>query len=224
MSAFSTLTNKPWLDGGETATGAASRQRAIGTGLWFLIAVISSMFLLFMVALIMRTQLGDWQPLTEKPWQPLFDTSVLWRNTSYLIASSVLLQVAWLCIGRAELLAKALMIAGAVTALLFLNGQLQVWQLFEARDYGVRSTVAASFFYLLTGLHGVHLAIGLAFWPRSSWQLWRGSPEQARQGLSLLLRYWHFLLLLWLVLFALLTSTPQTYKALAALCGVQIEP
>jgi cytochrome c oxidase subunit 3 len=33
--------------------------------------------------------------------------------------------------------------------------------------------------------------------------------------------YWHYLLALWLLLFALLTSTPQTYEAIAAFCGLR---
>jgi len=33
--------------------------------------------------------------------------------------------------------------------------------------------------------------------------------------------YWHYLLGLWLVLFALLTSTPETYQAIAAFCGLR---
>jgi cytochrome c oxidase subunit 3 len=33
--------------------------------------------------------------------------------------------------------------------------------------------------------------------------------------------YWHYLLGLWFVLFALLTSTPQTYETIARLCGLR---
>ncbi|MFT5671108.1 MAG: cytochrome c oxidase subunit 3, partial [Glaciecola sp.] len=31
--------------------------------------------------------------------------------------------------------------------------------------------------------------------------------------------YWHFLFVIWLLLFALLTSSPETYKTIAQLCG-----
>ena len=37
--------------------------------------------------------------------------------------------------------------------------------------------------------------------------------------LQLCTTYWHFLLGVWLVLFALLTSPPETINALAAMCG-----
>jgi len=31
--------------------------------------------------------------------------------------------------------------------------------------------------------------------------------------------YWHFLLLVWVLLFALLSSSPGTYAAIAEFCG-----
>ncbi|GAA5188410.1 cytochrome c oxidase subunit 3 [Ferrimonas gelatinilytica] len=220
---MSILTEKPWLaqEMGAWPDNECRYRRQL-TGLRFLLAVIGSMFLLFMVAMIMRTQLGDWQPLTEQPWQPLFDTGPLWRNTACLLASSVLVQVAYFSVRPAPVLAQGLMVFGAASALLFLYGQWELWELFSARQFGVQSSVSASFFYLLTGLHGLHLLVGLLFWPRSFVALWRGKSQLARERLALMLTYWHFLALIWLALFALLTSTPQTYRALAALCGVSV--
>ncbi|GAA4899461.1 cytochrome c oxidase subunit 3 [Ferrimonas pelagia] len=225
MKAVQTLAQKPWQAGVVDAPPSAfNRFDAMRTGLKFMIAVITSMFMLFMVAMVMRSQLGDWQPLTEQPWQPLFETSRIWQNTWWLLASSLLMQGAYWSCTRGALLARGLLLAGAFTAVAFLFGQYQLWQDFVVRGLGVQSSVAVSFFYLLTGLHALHLLVGLLFWPRSARALWHGQPQVARQHLSLLLMYWHFLMLLWLVLFALLTSTPATYKALAALCGVDVTP
>ncbi|MNN99150.1 hypothetical protein D3C81_2187220 [compost metagenome] len=47
------------------------------------------------------------------------------------------------------------------------------------------------------------------------------SPARLRSGIELCAIYWHYLLGLWLVLFALLTSTPETYQAIAAFCGLR---
>ena len=46
-----------------------------------------------------------------------------------------------------------------------------------------------------------------------------GDPASLSGPLQLCASYWHFLLGVWLVLFALLTSRPETINALAALCG-----
>ncbi len=218
---MSALTEKPWLTPGGAVTPDRP-QNPLRTGVHLMFAVISSLFLLFFLAMIIRSQVGDWQPLTEAPWQPLFDPVPLWRNTVFLVMSSVLLHMAVVS-GRANaaiLLRGSLLLSG-LAALAFLLGQWQVWSLFSQRGYGVSSTPAASFFYLLTGLHGAHLGVGLAIWGRLLPGLWRGQGRDAVARLGLLAQYWHFLLGLWLVLFALLTSTPETYRALAALCGVQ---
>ena len=49
---------------------------------------------------------------------------------------------------------------------------------------------------------------GLLVWARASWRAWRGM-EVARIKLSVELctTYWHYLLLVWFVMFALLLST-----------------
>ncbi|MBW3139152.1 cytochrome c oxidase subunit 3 [Ferrimonas balearica] len=218
---MATLTEKPWLSPG-VPSSSRSPARALRTGVYFLFGVITSMFMLFFLAMIIRSQLGDWQPLTEAPWQPLFDSMPLWRNTAYLLMSSLLLHGALLS-GRhhAEVLLKGCLVLAGLAALAFLFGQWQVWQSFASRGYGVNSTPAASFFFLLTGLHAAHLLVGLAIWGGALPRLWRHASATTLNRLTLLAQYWHFLLALWLVLFALLTSSPATYQALAALCGVQ---
>ncbi|MBY6185662.1 cytochrome c oxidase subunit 3 [Marinobacter hydrocarbonoclasticus] len=218
---MSTLTEKPWLTPG--LSGSAPRpEKALRTGVYFLFGVMTSLFMLFFLAMIIRSQIGDWQPLTEAPWQPLFDSAPLWRNTGFLVMSSLLLHTALVAgrAGGAILLRGCLVLSGAA-ALAFLLGQWDLWQTFVSRGYGVNSTPAASFFYLLTGLHGAHLLMGLAIWGRTLPRLWRQASAPALARLNLLAQYWHFLLGLWLVLFALLTSSPETYQALAALCGVK---
>ena len=49
------------------------RSASAKTGLRFLMAAISSMFFLFFVSYIMRSQISDWEALAQ-PWQPLADS------------------------------------------------------------------------------------------------------------------------------------------------------
>ena len=115
---------------------------------------------------------------------------------------------------------------GGLCALAFLAGQLWVWQVLTASGYGVAANPANSFFYLLTGLHGLHLLGGLVAWAGTWAGELRGGPTpRANTGrqlhVLLLARYWHFLLALWLLLFALLASPPESLAALAELCGLR---
>jgi cytochrome c oxidase subunit 3 len=73
---------------------------------------------------------------------------------------------------------------------------------------------AYSFFVLLTSLHGLHLIGGLVVLSRTALRLFRGvDPSNVvalgrlRLSVQLCTTYWHWLLLIWLGVFALLLST-----------------
>ena len=70
------------------------------------------------------------------------------------------------------------------------------------------SNPANAFYYLMTGLHALHLLGGLWVWSKSSIKLLSGSEaKDIKLSVELCTVYWHFLLLVWLVLFALLSNT-----------------
>jgi len=106
--------------------------------------------------------------------------------------------------GRIECVQKALF-AGGVLAFAFLAGQLVAWRELDAAGYFLASNPANSFFYLLTALHGLHVAGGLVALGRATVKVRRGlNVDQVRLSVELCAIYWHFLLFVWLVLFALL--------------------
>ncbi|MBT8766983.1 cytochrome c oxidase subunit 3 [Metapseudomonas boanensis] len=198
------------------------RRNTAKVGLRVFLAVVTSLFFLFLIAFIARSQVSDWQPLTA-PLAPLAHPWILWLNTLLLACGSISLQWARVAARRNDdgstLLGFAL---GGVFAMAFLAGQLWVWQQFIAWGYPVSSNPANSFFYLLTGLHGLHLLGGLVAWGWTVIRLLRRTPlEKLGSGIELCATYWHYLLALWVVLFALLTSTPETYQAIAAFCGLR---
>jgi cytochrome c oxidase subunit 3 len=99
------------------------------------------------------------------------------------------------------------LLVGGMSAVIFLVGQLLAWQQLNVAGYFVASNPANSFFYLITAAHGLHLMGGLVALGRTTAKVWRGG-EVARMRLSVELCaiYWHFLLLVWLVLLGLLTG------------------
>ena len=142
-------------------------------------------------------------------WTPLAEPSQLWLNTGLLVISSVLFQ--W-----ARNIAKAgekknlitAFVGGGVFALLFIAGQMLTWESLQAAGFFMTSNPANSFFYLLTGLHIAHLLGGLWVWSKSSIRLLSGKePEEVRLSIELCTLYWHFLLIVWLVMFAMLSNT-----------------
>lgn len=199
--------------------GRASERRA-KTGLYVLLAVMSSLFFLFILAFMLRSQYADWQALTA-PLQPLADPWQLWINTGLLIASSIALQ--WASVAARQRQSRAMLqglLLGGAFAVAFLVGQLWIWQLLSNQGYVVAGNPANSFFYLLTGIHGLHLLGGLVAWSRTMGKARRrGTQQQLGASVALCAIYWHFLLVVWLVLLVFLTSTPETFAAIAEFCG-----
>ena len=196
------LMAKPWLEVGTIGdvpdTGASSLPAAtIGLGVF--LAVVSSLFALFISAYFMRMQVADWAEIPAP--------KLLWFNTGVLILSSVALQYTHVAArrGRMEDVRDGL-IAGGLFAVAFLLGQLLAWQQLNAAGYFLAANPANTFFYLFTGLHGLHLLGGLVALGWTTGKVWRGVElNQVRLSVQLCAVYWHFLLALWLVLFSLLT-------------------
>jgi cytochrome c oxidase subunit III len=62
---------------------------------------------------------------------------------------------------------------------------------------------------VLTAVHGLHLLGGLFVWARTLVRMAPKRPEpiDVRLSIELCTVYWHYLLFVWLALFALLIST-----------------
>ena len=115
---------------------------------------------------------------------------------------------------------EALVLLASLCSIFFVLGQIIVWQQLSQAGFYVYSDPANSYFYLYTGLHGLHLLGGLVALFLVSYQFFQQKkPLNVSKNLSLCALYWHYLLLIWLFLFALLTATPDTYKTIALICG-----
>ena len=91
---------------------------------------------------------------------------------------------------------------------IFLIWQYFVWRQLWSLGYFVDSNPSNSFFYLITGLHALHLAGGLIALLRASFRLWQGTDAaKIRMSVELCTVYWHFLLLVGLGMFGLLLVT-----------------
>ena len=206
------LTAKPWLEVGAIGevpdTGGASPLPAALIGLGVFLAVVSSLFVLFISAYVMRMQVEDW---AEMP-----TPNVLWFNTGVLILSSVALQYAYVAARRRRMEGvREGLIAGGLFAVTFLVGQLFAWQQLNAAGYFLAANPANSFFYVFTGLHGLHLLGGLAALALTVDKVRRGLElGQVRLSVKLCAVYWHFLLVLWFVLFTLLTPWVGDFAAI----------
>lgn len=199
-----TVNVKPWLEQRPIeivhGDGALSLP-SVKVGLGVFLAVATSLFALLISAYHMRMVGEDWTRLAVP--------RVLWLNTAVLILASVAMQRTRVAARRGQLdRVKSGLIAGGALSFSFLAGQLWAWQQMDASGYFLTANPAYSFFYLLTALHGLHLLGGLWVWGRTTAKVLHGvEVGKVRLSVELCTVYWHYLLLVWLVLFAVLLHT-----------------
>jgi cytochrome c oxidase subunit 3 len=185
---------------------------AASVGLWVFMGVATTLFSLFITAYVMRMSSSDAMALAL-PWQ-------LWLSSALLVAGSATLQHAGAAARSARpALTRRLLLAGGICALAFLAVQLWAWQVLLAAQVMPAGNPAGSFFYLLTAMHGLHVLGGLVGWAWTAGTAWRPAIALAEVAwrIALLARYWHFMLAVWVVLFATLGwLTPEVARFI---CG-----
>jgi len=212
------LTVKPWAVGqskvDDLRAGRTTPPAARKLALRVFLAVVAVLFTLLVTAYGGRMAYEDWRPAPQ--------VSLLWANTLVLILSSVALQWAQYSVRRGRMDAmRAGLLAGGAFTVVFLFGQILAWRQLATMVYFEVTNPAIAFFYLITGLHGLHLVGGLVAWGRTVSRVWGDfDVAKVRQSVELCTVYWHFLLLVWLVLFGLL-FTGNNLDLLLKLCGIR---
>ena len=206
LNIFKLLSQKPW----EASQAAIDNQHDGKTldlskaklGVRTIMVVSTVIFSLFVVSYSDRMLVHDWRSLSE-PW-------LLWINTSILILTSFVFHKTKIFFDRNnfEKTKNSLLLVGFLS-FAFITGQLLVWQHFINIGQYASTNPANAFFYLFTALHGLHLLGGLFFWGRATTKIFSEnfSVSKAKQSIELCATYWHFLLIVWLILFGLMVAT-----------------
>lgn len=200
------LGSKPWLQT-DVAGGLPGPEPSLlpeaKVGLGIFLTVAGVLLAMLVSSYLMRMDMEDWRPL---PWPRL-----LWFNTGVLVLSSIALHVALVAARRDDMTGVRIgLLAGGITAVIFLVGQILAWRQLFAAGYRLSTNPADAFFYLLTAAHGLHVLGGLVALGRTAMRLsQRHVTEPLRLSIGLCATYWHFLLLAWVILFALLAYSPS---------------
>jgi len=206
LNIFKLLSEKPWEDSQKAIdnqhdgkTLALSKAKL---GVRTIMVVSTVIFSLFIVSYSDRMLVHDWRSLSE-PW-------LLWINTIILIFTSFVFHKAKVLSDKNELEKSKnyLLLVGFLT-FVFITGQLLVWQHYINLGHYVSTNPANAFFYLFTALHGLHILGGLFFWGRATTKLFTKNYNvlKTRQAIELCAIYWHFLLIVWMILFGLMIAT-----------------
>jgi cytochrome c oxidase subunit 3 len=215
--------------GGDDGAGGSgpdygARLRRARLGLICGIATVSMVFISLTSAYIVRQGLPTFDDASSKYIRDWGEVHLPWLllaiNTALLGMSSVSMEAARRSVARQAALAPVQSIPGVslgkerrypwlgITVVLgagFLIGQWLAWGELHNRGFYISTNPSSSFVYLLTGTHAVHLAGGIValLWAAIT-SLLRRPIEARRIVIDIAAWYWHFMLVLWVYVFALL--------------------
>lgn len=183
-----------------TAHGVAHHDHRIAGIIVFLIAESMIFVGLFTAYLAFRAVSPVWPP-EGTPERELLLPGI---NTIILISSSFVIHQADTAVKNNDV--GKLRFWFAVTALMgaiFLAGQLYEYNHLE---FGLKTNLFASTFYVLTGFHGLHVTFGLLLILGVLWRSLKPNhySSESHFGVEAAELYWHFVDVVWIVLFLLL--------------------
>lgn len=151
--------------------------------------------------LVVRSRAVTWPP----PGMPRLPSG-LWVSTAIILASSFFVQRALSAArrGGGEAIFRNLLIT-TVLGLAFLVSQAINWQTLIATHITAGVHLYAFTFFTLTGLHAAHVVGGIIPLVAVTMRAKRGTYSSTfHPGVYYCAAYWHFLDLVWLVMFCLL--------------------
>lgn len=175
-------------------------QLGVAVGLLSITAFFTALILVYALLFSAQTR-------TERvsiPWS-------LWLSTGLLLASSMTLEMARYSLRRAKLVEyQGRVLATTLLGAGFLASQIYSWWNLAEQGVYMRSNPHGSVFYVFTGAHGLHLFSGLlcVLYLLHRSRLLTEDAEQDlrrhRKTAGAVALYWHFMDVLWIVLFTLL--------------------
>ncbi len=180
--------------------GHASHPSYTLTGFIIFLCSESVIFLAFFAAYALLKS-------TATSWLPPGVEGLEWRTplqfTVVLVSSSGTIAVAEHFLGQKRLwVFRAFLLLTMAMGCVFLYGQASEW---SGLSFGFTSGTFGGLFYLLTGFHGLHVATGIllmglmlgrSFYP--------GNYANGEQGVIAVSLFWHFVDVIWVLLFLLL--------------------
>jgi cytochrome c oxidase subunit 3 len=164
-----------------------------------LIAICASIFAFF-TALVIAYQ---WRSHMPPFWTPIRLPKTLLLSTGLILASSATFETGRRLFRRGNWrTASKLLLATAVLGAAFLAAQLTAWRQLVAQGAFLAQNPHSTFFYLFTGLHGVHLLGGMI-----AMLVVLLGRRKRRELVDVVCFYWHFLGVLWIALYIVLLAS-----------------
>ncbi len=170
------------------------------TSYFGMLIALGSFSMLFIALLasygILRVRSGIWMSNTIET-MPL---TLAWVNTIVILISSITLFMASKANERENKIVTLNQIyTTIIIGLVFLSLQIILWNVLINDDFTITSHQAGSVFYMLSGLHGLHILGGLI---SLIWLIFKIRVNNLiLKPMRLVSMFWHYLTLIWIVIF-----------------------
>ena len=185
----------------ETGTFTSDKSRIL-TGFLLLVVMMTFGGLMAAYVVIATNKVAEWRPF-ELPVQ-------VWISTFLILASSASYHLGKSSVDRNyQPGAKKWFVVTTVLGAAFISSQILAWMALSVGGLYVAGNPYAGFFYILTGVHAVHVLGGIIALGSILLGSWHNSKNAAalirRRTLAQVVGwYWHCIGALWLVIFVLL--------------------
>ena len=151
-----------------------------------------------------------WRSGNPQFWHPVQLPKQLWLSTGLLLLCSVAIEISrWALRERGVPEYSTWLMRTGWLAVAFLISQALCWRIIAAD--AVKDDQNRGLFYVITGAHAIHILGGMAALGYLIWRVWNPwllDGDLRRSTITFMLAtYWHFMGLIWLVLFALFAFT-----------------
>jgi cytochrome c oxidase subunit 3 len=145
---------------------------------------------------ILRVQAGSWMSNNMSA----LSMALGWLNTGMLLLSSIsYFMVSRSTKKRKKTIIRRFLNTTITIGFIFLILQLTLWYTLNQDGYSIISHIEGSVFYMLSGLHGLHIVGGIIalFW--LNYKI--NNLVNYLQQVKLVGMFWHFLTVIWVVIF-----------------------
>jgi heme/copper-type cytochrome/quinol oxidase subunit 3 len=166
---------------------------------------------LFFGAFIATNLLYRGRNVSGKTPRQVYNIPFTSATSFILLMSSLTMVLALAAIQRGDMRRLRIwLIATALFGSTFIGGQIFEFTEFYREGVQLSTNLSSTSFFILTGLHGVHVTVGI-IWLVSLW----GMSSQGRltsadsERIEIAGLYWHFVDVVWIVIFTVIYLVPQ---------------
>jgi heme/copper-type cytochrome/quinol oxidase subunit 3 len=141
----------------------------------------------------------------------VFDIPFTSVSSFVLLMSSLTIVLAITSLQRGDLRRNRIwLLTTALLGAIFVGGQVYEFTVFYREGLGYTTNLFGSAFFTLTGFHGVHVSVGIIMLMSMYFQASRGKLKaEQSEKLEIIGLYWHFVDVVWIVIFTIVYLFPQ---------------